>query len=698
MSRPSLPQPLRRILRALERRLFTVLLGYGAGRAVLKLCALLLALYLLDRLLDTPAAPRMVLLVLGLLLWGVHLFRDLIDPLRARPRRADLASLWERQVPELGDRLLTVVQLRGRADAGSPEMLAAVEAQAVELAEELRAEEVVPTGRMRRSLLGGGGAAALLAALALLAPTEAGIFLQRLGGAEIAWPSDTRLVLLPAYVEGAAEPVALTSEGGERFSLAVARGSIVSLRVQAEGKVPTEVVAYGAGQPRRLHPFGGDVFVLRLPPLYEDLSLDFRGGDDDDGLPRLRLLAGDAPRVRDWAVQVRPPAYTGLPSEQGALTELRALRGSTLQFSFRVDRPAASAETVSLDGTRAPLTADADGGYGGSFVVDGSGEIAIALAGTDGFRQERAAVLRWDAIADRTPEPRIAWPESRWQTVPGGQVPVIVAASDDYGLASVRLFDGEESEIPLHAADGRREYRHLVRLPAPVGGDGGVASDPRLRLRVQAVDFAEPDPQAAEASSDWIEVLPPALYEQRLAERMVRMRIRVEQALERARALRQSGAQAELRPARRLRRDLEGMLADTEEDLVQRLFSGLDNVGPRVLTTVEEVLAVGPPETGALVAALGSAGLPALDGRSALLNDLAGAFALARRGPAEDLVNALEDDLDPGPPAEELVLELEAILDILVAWEDFQSAVNLLRDLLERQRGLYLRTLEATDR
>ena len=41
---------------------------------------------------------------------------------------------------------------------------------------------------------------------------------------------------------------------------------------------------------------------------------------------------------------------------------------------------------------------------------------------------------------------------------------------------------------------------------------------------------------------------------------------------------------------------------------------------------------------------------------------------------------------------------LEAVLEDLLAWEDFQSAVDLLRGLLDRQRNLYLRTQEASGR
>ena len=53
---------------------------------------------------------------------------------------------------------------------------------------------------------------------------------------------------------------------------------------------------------------------------------------------------------------------------------------------------------------------------------------------------------------------------------------------------------------------------------------------------------------------------------------------------------------------------------------------------------------------------------------------------------------------DPVPAAEELKTALEAVLEDLLAWEDFQSAVDLLRGLLDRQRNLYLRTQEASGR
>jgi hypothetical protein len=68
---------------------------------------------------------------------------------------------------------------------------------------------------------------------------------------------------------------------------------------------------------------------------------------------------------------------------------------------------------------------------------------------------------------------------------------------------------------------------------------------------------------------------------------------------------------------------------------------------------------------------------------------------IARDYPARDLVTAFENKEDLRQPFKRLREEIDVILQTIVSWEDYQSAVNLLRQLLDRQRGLYLRTQEA---
>jgi hypothetical protein len=53
---------------------------------------------------------------------------------------------------------------------------------------------------------------------------------------------------------------------------------------------------------------------------------------------------------------------------------------------------------------------------------------------------------------------------------------------------------------------------------------------------------------------------------------------------------------------------------------------------------------------------------------------------------------------DPRPAARALIADLDRVLEILTVWEDYQSALNLLRDLIQRQREILLRTQEVSGR
>ncbi|MDA1260077.1 MAG: hypothetical protein O3A20_05590, partial [Planctomycetota bacterium] len=198
MSQGVLPRGIRRALSALERRLFRVLFSFGLGRAAWKGCALLLAVFLLDRFLDPPAPARLAVAFAALALWFWHLRADLLQPMRRRPRARDLAAWWERTDPALGDLLATAVDL---ADPDAPDARGSVDfAQAVlrdaeQAAAQLRARQVVPSGRARRSLWAGAAAIGAVLALTAARAEDAWIFAQRLIGQEVPWPSDTRLVL-----------------------------------------------------------------------------------------------------------------------------------------------------------------------------------------------------------------------------------------------------------------------------------------------------------------------------------------------------------------------------------------------------------------------------------------------------------------------------------------------------------------------
>lgn len=698
MSLPKLPDQVKHALRSLERRLFFVLFAFGCGRTLWRACLLLVALYGLDRLLEPPVAVRLVLegLALAVLLWWMR--GDLLRPLRKRPARRDLAAIYERHVPTLGDRLATTVAAAEGQAQGSPELLAIVAQEAESRAGDLDPRPIVPTGRARRSLLNGAAAAALVLGGISLFPSEAAIFWQRALGQALAWPSATKLTLMPVYLEGASEPIAVQHQDIEDFSVAVARGSVLSIRIRAEGEIPERVVAYGGEVPQTLHALGGGDFVLRLSPLQEELTLSFQGGDDDDNRPRIQLQVGDPPRLALWEVTMTPPSYTGLPQEVGSMHELRALQGSDLALRFLPDRATEEVRVSFLDGSPLELSQQEDGSYLGTLTVATSGEVSLAMTGADGFRDDRATVLEWVAVPDLAPEPRILFPDERWLAVPGGSIPVALQAEDDYGLAEITLLGFEEAAVPLSFQSPARRFQQSLRLNAPTELSAEGFGDARFRLRLSAQDVAEPEASMREVTSPWIEVVPAVVEEQRLSERIVALRGKVEDLRNRSALLASGSESASLQRTRRLGRDLEGVLATTERLLLERLYSNLDRATNPWLPRCDQLLSQGFPAAGQLTALFEDPlTAPPLD-RAAMLLDLARALDLAMEGPGKDLLRAVQEQEDFQPSAQELERQLNGILEILLSWEDFNSAIDMLRTLLERQRGLYLRTREASER
>ncbi|MDP7061942.1 MAG: hypothetical protein QF489_03290, partial [Planctomycetota bacterium] len=681
MNKPPLPTAIKQALRSLERRLFVVLFGFGLGRLLRNLTVLVVAVYTLDRLLAPPVAVRWVLAGLAIVALLARASRDLVRPLSARPPRRDLAAIWESRNPQLGDRLATAVHMHEHEHHASPQMVAAVTDQAEQLCDNLDASAVVPTGRARRSLLSGCGALALLMLGVWGFPDEAAIFAQRLSGKDIAWPSDTTLVLLPAYIEGTTDAVPFEQVGSEEFSLAVARGSVISLRVRAEGEAPESVQALGWSRSRSMHALGGGEFVLRMPPLQQDVSLEFRGGDDTDGYPRLHLRAGHAPGLASWKVSTQPPSYTGLPSESGDFQEMRALRGTQVSIEFEPNRETTKVEAVFLDGQRQTLSAGDDYRYRIDFAVEASGEVRLAMVGPDGFRNDKAGILKWTATPDREPEPEVLFPSERWLTVPGGSVPLVLYAMDDFGLAAVDLvqdLDGQEDIlIDLDSVSQRTEFRQVLRVPAPTNFSAESFEANRYRFLFTAKDAAEPENNSATVKSPWIEVVPMETEEQRLAERIIALREDLEGLRDRSADIADEGTPTpSSQQVRRLVRELDSALAEAEAFLLERLYSNLDRQTSALLPVCEQVLANGSPRPGALTEAISSSTAAAPLDRSGMLLDLCNALRLAQIGPAAEILLGANQNQPNTVAAANLREDLDAILEILLSWEDYNSAIN----------------------
>ena len=113
------PQPVREIrqkLSALRRRVRTALTVDGFGWVLGGLACCVALSFLLDRLFKLEVAARAVLLVSGCGLLGFLINRFLLRPLAKRTPDDALAIAVEARYPELGDRMISALQLSRTED------------------------------------------------------------------------------------------------------------------------------------------------------------------------------------------------------------------------------------------------------------------------------------------------------------------------------------------------------------------------------------------------------------------------------------------------------------------------------------------------------------------------------------------------------------------------------------------------------
>ncbi len=686
-SKPKLPVAVRRALAALERRELARRLWLGIGKTAAIWVGFVLSLYLLDRLLALPFAMR-ALLGTAALGWGSTLTHQFLwRPLRKRPSKADLAKRYEHTHPELNDCFSTAVDFANDHGHASPDLVAATTRIAEIIAPSVRPHRAVSMGRARQSFWLGLSAVAVLTLSAILAPTESSIFFHRLAGGESPWPSATALRLLAVHIPGQEQPLLPIEVHPGQFQLSLPEGSEPLIRIRAEGVIPERVQLHGLTSPRAMRGSGGGLFRLRLAPIRQQTQLHFTGGDDTDGTPSLQLIPIQSPRVQNWAWSIHPPSYTGEPAFSGEGHVARAPIHSTCEIRFQT-KPIDAQVWVVQGESLSPLEKGSDGFRKHSFSLTEAGRLDIAVQGEHDFRDPRAASLTWEVIPDRKPQVRFLYPPTAWSLVPGGEIPLVLEASDDRKLTAVQLTSLNDSIEPLS-----------VDLLSTFQGSSGSAFIPQLvpessngvlRLQLSAKDSAprhsaDGGSVMSQTSSPIWDVLPPEIYEPHFASRMSQIRVALENALELARTLAEepsdaTPSKATLQMRRRLARQFDSVLAQAEALLIERIFTPIDPLVMPSRKLLGNLLLGGNPAPGAVADAFTSTSTRP-GGRSGMLTEIVLALAVVRR-----------------QPEAQWIVGLESVLESLLAWEDFQGAVDLLRELVQRQQNLLLRTQEVSGR
>lgn len=426
-------------------------------RASLLAATWLVVVGLVDRwqpLAGTTRAGSLVALALALLVGAVQLLR------RLQRQRADplfAARTIERLHPPLRDRLVTLLA----PAASSPALLWHLAGIVERQCEDLRASRLVPTRDLLAPLRLLAAPLLVLSVLALLSPAGTRQALARLAFPlrDVAPPVAWTIVVTPGDV-----------------ALAPGRSlRIEARRLPRNASGPTDSapprVAWQSGGIRRAETMtpAADGFVLTIDGLGSDAWYEVEWDGRRSPRHHVRLL--HPPGVRSMTAQRRIGNGAAMLDLSGG--RLAAPVGSVVELAIDTTRPIESASLES-GSTRLPGTLD-DTRSRATFVlpIERDGTWRLRLEGPGGLESDPRLRIELSALADDPPIVRS--PTVLLRSSLRGQVRLPYLASDDHGLASLRLLRGRHDvvlERPIEPP-GSRVMQGLAAFdPAPLAPAG----------------------------------------------------------------------------------------------------------------------------------------------------------------------------------------------------------------------------------
>ena len=403
---------------------------------------LLLGLLAIDLLIDwyfrMDWSQRAVMLVLMLGAVAYVAYRRLVRPLSATMSDDALALQVESGHRQLGESLISALQLSQLEDAEargmSPMLVRETVRYGTDAARRIDFQTVIDQPAMRWNLLWLGLAMLAVAGLGygVVANDSLGIWFHRnllLGSQQ--WPQKTYLIIQRA-VDG--EVVFPRGEDWTQIVEVDPRSEVVPQVVhldfrQARGR---------ASQQMDRTPDG--TFQTTFSSVLEPFEFRARGGDDTTEWVRVRLV--EQPALDRLTLEVTPPAYTSEPTQTlpPGKGPYYVLKGSRLRLSGtankRLTRAALRVEEKSW-----PLTLTSADSLAGEIPAEEliAGRYTIELEDELGLTSRRPTTFGLRTRVDREPRVRGRLVGISGMVVAKARVPLAIRITDEFGIASARM-------------------------------------------------------------------------------------------------------------------------------------------------------------------------------------------------------------------------------------------------------------------
>jgi hypothetical protein len=222
------------------------------------------------------------------------------------------------------------------------------------------------------------------------------------------------------------------------------------------------------------------------------------------------------PQFVSASTSISPPAYTGLPAKTGdfGFSGLSALKGSRVSFRLGSNRPLKDGVITLATSSGRPevirLIPDdkKPDEVTGSFIADSSGRMTFALTDVTGVPSDTEKSSAFTVTHDLGPQVAIAEPARDGFLVESYTMSARVTASDDYGLKSVRV---QVSLNDFYAEPVERTYPEITRndsISLPLYGKAGDV----ITLFAEAIDTHPSPPHVARSETRHLQIISKEQY------------------------------------------------------------------------------------------------------------------------------------------------------------------------------------------
>ena len=402
----------------------------------------------LDHSIELPLIVRQVTLFVGILVASVYAWVRIVGPWLRRINPLFAAKSIETVDPQFKNSLINYLQISQDADKVAPSVLAQMEARAVADLSRVDVNNVVdpaPVTRLSYAM------AALIVSFCLyswITPKSLLDSARRAFLADVQRPTNTRFANIRPGDE-ADSPKAITGMPLE-FTVETlgAQPEKVTLFISRdEGKTFAEMEMKQGGS-------FADPWSVTIEKLPGELLYYMAGGDGRTRTYKLDPVP--VAIVEKISLDYDFPEYTAVPRREGVEEgNIEALQGTWITVNATTNQPARSGFLDFKPNPPVPLsiTPGDPKKLTGRFLVESNGQYAVRFNSVEGQANPEPVIYDIKVVKDLSPTARFIRPESPTQRPANARVPLVIEASDDFGLKSVQLHVHKNGEILQQAEE-----------------------------------------------------------------------------------------------------------------------------------------------------------------------------------------------------------------------------------------------------